>query len=724
MNTNINMGANTNINVGANTIMNTNANTSTSANTNISVGANTITNTNTNTNMGMSSSYGVSAGPGTVIIDSMHIDLGNEKNLLEVIRKAGIELPTFCYHSDISVYGACRMCMVEVEGRGILPACSTAAENGMVVRTNTKQVRAIRKMIIELMMANHNLECTTCPRSEDCRLQSISKQLGIKEVRFKRTEFEENIDLTSTSIVRAPDKCILCGDCVRVCDEIQSVGALDFAHRGARAHVVTCFNRGIGEVECINCGQCVKSCPVGALTIKTNITEVLDAIFDDEKIVVAQIAPAVRVALGEYFGEPPGSNCLGKIVSALRIIGFDRVFDTCFGADFTVVEEGKEFLDRFRKGERLPLFTSCCPAWVKFAEQYYPDLLNNLSSTRSPIQMFGSLCKFQLSSELNIPRENIVVVSITPCTAKKFECARDEFKVNGNADVDHVITTEELARMIKEHGIDFSKLEHSSLDMPLSFSTGSAIIFGSTGGVSEAVLRFVANELGEGPREFKQFRGHEGVKVGEINIGGKALRLGVVSGLANARKLIDKIHNGEENFDIVEVMACLGGCVNGGGQPVRFEHTVNMDRAKGLFNNDRMLQFHVSSENPFLQKIYRETLDEKKAHELLHTTFNNRRLIKRDDFVLSAAREDVRLELTICFGRSCFKRGAQDLYGKLMAYVRERGFDAHTELKAKFCGKICQKGPVLEVNGKSIESCTYEKAVDAINDAINAAIAE
>ncbi|MCL2110805.1 MAG: [FeFe] hydrogenase, group A [Clostridiales bacterium] len=565
-----------------------------------------------------------------VIVDKIPVPIEGEKNLLEVIRKAGIELPTFCYHSEISVYGACRMCMVEVEGRGILAACSTAAEDGMVVHTNTKQVHALRKMIIELMLASHDQTCTVCPKSGSCRLQTVAQQLGVKETRFKTTELDSRLDVTGTGVVRRPDKCILCGDCVRVCSELQSIGVLDFAYRGAQARVVTSFDKDMGEVDCVSCGQCIKACPVGALTIKTNVTDVWEEIYDPEKIVVAQVAPAVRVSLGEYFGEKPGVSNMGKIATALRLLGFDRVYDTCFAADFTVVEEGKEFLERYEKGERLPLFTSCCPAWVKFVEQYYPEmLLDNLSTAKSPMQMFGSLCKEQLSKELGLPREKIVVVGILPCTAKKFEAAREEFRVNGNPDVDHVLTTEELARMIKAQGIDFVNLEFGSLDMPLSFSTGGAIIFGSSGGLCEAVLRFAADTLEGGGkhREFKQFRGSDGIKIGEIEIGGKTLRLGVVSGLANARKLIEKIKNGEERFDLVEVMACSGGCVNGGGQPINYGRDVNKERAQGLFDNDRRRQLHVSSENPFVQKIYSEGLDEKKAHKLLHTKYKNRRRV-------------------------------------------------------------------------------------------------
>jgi NADH-quinone oxidoreductase subunit G len=494
---------------------------------------------------------------------------------------------------------------------------------------------------------------------------------------------------------------------------------LDFAYRGAKARVVTCFNKGMGEVECVNCGQCVKACPTGALTIKSDVSHVWDAIYDESKTVVAQIAPAVRVALGEFFGEKPGELNIGKIISALRRMGFDRVYDTCFGADFTVVEEGKEFLSRLEQGKNIPLFTSCCPAWVKFAEQYYPDLLDNLSTCKSPQQMFGSLCKDALAKELGISRDKLVVISIMPCTAKKFEAGREEFSVDGSPDVDFVITTKELSTMMHESGMEFDKLDIGSFDMPFGFSTGAAVLFGSSGGVSEAVLRFAAETCAKGSsREFKEFRGHDGVKIQTVDIGGKTLRLAVVSGLANARGLIDKIRSGEEHFDLIEVMACAGGCVNGGGQPDSHHHKAAEKRAKGLYDSDRMLQFHVSNENPYLQKMYDQDLSAHDAHKLLHTTYENRRRIVSDALTLNTAEGDKKVSLSICLGTSCFLRGAQDLYNRIMAYLREKDLMEQVEFKATFCGKRCKKGPVLEVNGASIEQCTYEKAVTAIERAL------
>ncbi len=656
----------------------------------------------------------------TVTVDKMVIPIEGERNLLELVRKARIDLPTFCYHSDMSIYGACRMCMVEVENNGVIPACSTPPADGMVIKTNTKQLRDMRKMIVELMLANHDQNCTTCPKSGDCKLQKIARQMGIDKVRFQQVNLHKVPDLSSDAIIRDPSKCVLCGDCVRVCEEIQSVGVLDFANRGADAEVVACFDKGLGEVECVNCGQCVKVCPVGALIPKSQINEVWDALHDEKKYVVVQIAPAVRVALGEYFGYKPGTTTTGQIVTALRLMGFDQVFDTAFTADLTVIEEGNEFLARAAKGENLPQFTSCCPAWVKFAEQYYPDMLPNLSSCRSPQQMFGSVVKDHLPEELNISREDLVVVSIMPCTAKKYEANRPEFSVDGNKDVDYVLTTQELSLMIRERGLTFSNLEPGSFDMPYGFKTGAGVIFGNSGGVSEAVLRYAAEKLSKGKGMKTGFTeiSTGGVKTLNVSIADKKLRLAVVSGLASARALIDKIRTGEEYYDLVEVMACCGGCVNGGGQPITEEKAAVESRARELFDNDKMLQFHSSHENPYIKELYETRMSAEKAHKLLHTEYSNRKRIQSEDVFLTESSGEKKLNLNICFGTSCFLRGAQQLYTKLMDYIREEDLEKDTEFTASFCTERCKRGPVLSVNGKVLEHCTFEKAIDEIQKTI------
>ena len=561
----------------------------------------------------------------TITIDNTVYQIENDKNLLEAIRSAGIDLPTFCYNPELSVYGACRMCMVEVEGRGLVPACSTAVSDGMVVKTNTRQIRNMRKMIVELMLAHHDQNCTTCPKSGSCKLQKLAHDLGVSKVRFKKLDCDKTIDTSSASVVRDSSKCILCGDCVRVCREVQGIGVLEFSRRGSDAKVVAGLNQPMAKTDCVNCGQCIKACPVGALYPKSQADGVWDAIYDEEKTVVVQMAPAVRVALGENFGFKPGELQIGQMVAALRMLGFDYVYDTSFAADLTVIEEGNEFIQRFTKGDRMPQFTSCCPAWVKYCEQFYPDMIPNLSSCKSPQQMFGSLCKDHMTKNLGIARENLVVVSIMPCTAKKFEAARPELSVDGNPDVDFVITTQELAQMIEERGIDYRSIAPAEFDMPFGFKTGAAVIFGTTGGVSEAVLRYAAYALNGGViPEVKELREADGIRTVEVPLGDIKLRLAVVSGLANTKALIEKIRSGEEQYDLIEVMACCGGCVNGGGQPITEEKGAVAARAKGLYADDESLQFKSAEENPYLKEMYENGLTHELAHELLHTTYTDR----------------------------------------------------------------------------------------------------
>ncbi len=424
----------------------------------------------------------------TITVNGKVLPICGERNLLELIRKAGIDIPTFCYHSELSIYGACRLCLVEVEKRGIMASCSTAPEPGMVVRTDTKMLRKMRKINIELLLANHKRECPTCSRSSNCTLQEVARKLGVSEVRYKQTTKDAPLDTSSPSLTRDPNKCVLCGDCVRVCSEVQSVGALDFAFRGSKARVVPAFNQDLAKVECVNCGQCAAVCPTGAIIPHQDRDSVWEQIYDPDKTVVVQIAPAVRVAIGERFGFATGENVARKLVTALRMMGFDYVYDTCFAADMTIFEEATEFLYKLQSGAKLPLFTSCCPGWVKFCETYYPEFLPQVSTTRSPQAIFGAVARKPLPEQLKDDPRNLVVVSIMPCTAKKFEAKLPKFSQNGRPDVDYVLTTSELAQMIESMGIDLHKLEPDTFDMPLGFSTGGAVIFGTTGGVMEAAL--------------------------------------------------------------------------------------------------------------------------------------------------------------------------------------------------------------------------------------------
>ncbi len=552
-----------------------------------------------------------------MIIDNIPVAIEGEKNILELIRKAGIDLPTFCYHSELSVYGACRMCMVENKWGGIEAACSTPPKPGAEIYTNTPRLRKHRKMILELLLSNHCRDCTTCDKNGDCRLQELASRFGITQVRFNNTAEKPDIDNSSVCITRDRNKCILCGDCVRVCNEVQNVGAINFANRGSKMIVATAFDEPLGESNCVGCGQCAAVCPTGAIVIKNDRLRLWEEIDKEDVKVVAQIAPAVRVAVAKSFGLKEG-NVMGKIVASLKRIGFDEVFDTVTGADLTVLEEANEFLDRISENKNIPLFTSCCPAWVNYCEKNYPELLPNVSTCRSPMQMFGSVIKEQYKSS----RKKIVNVAIMPCTAKKFEAVRPEFKrPDGSPVIDYVITTKELIQMIKEAGIVFSEIEPESIDMPFGSISGAGVIFGVTGGVTEAVIRRVATDKSVNALRnlaFNGVRGLEGVKETTISYGDVDLKIAVVSGLKNADNLIRRIKAGE-HYDLVEVMACPGGCINGAGQP-HTDMEGREERSANLYEADRMCTNKRSEENPLMMSLYNGLL-RGKVHQLLHVHY-------------------------------------------------------------------------------------------------------
>lgn len=501
-----------------------------------------------------------------MMIDGLPVEIEDEKNILEVIRKAGIKLPTFCYYSELSIYGACRMCMVENKWGGLDAACSTPPKEGMEIWTNTGRLRKYRKMILELLLADHCRDCTTCNNNGKCKLQDLAMRFNIEGVRFPNGAETPRRDESSLCITRDHNKCILCGDCVRMCNEIQQVGAIDFAGRGSKMTISTVFDIPISESVCVGCGQCAAVCPTGAIVIKNDSARVWKALDEKETRVSVQIAPAVRVALGKELGIGDGENAMGLIVAALRRMGFNEVFDTSTGADLTVLEESAEFLARLGKGEHeMPLFTSCCPAWVSYAEKNEPEVVKNLSTCRSPMQMFAAVIK---EHHKHSPRKH-VHVAVMPCTAKKAEAAREEFRGELGPDVDYVITTQELIQMIKESGIVFSELEPEAVDMPFGTMSGAGVIFGVTGGVTEAVLRRVISDKSAAALRtiaFKGVRGGEGIKVATVKYGDRELKIAVVSGLGNAHELIKRIKEGE-HYDFVEVMACPGGCVCGAGQP-------------------------------------------------------------------------------------------------------------------------------------------------------------
>ncbi len=567
-----------------------------------------------------------------MIIDGERVPFTDEKNILAVIRKAGIILPTFCYYSDLSTLcylkdineiGACRMCVVEDHRGGIVASCSTPPKDGMEIRTNTPQLYYHRKRILELLLAAHCRDCTTCEKNGKCKLQELANRFSIPGVRFENTNPIRPIDTSSKAIVRNPNKCILCGDCVRVCSEIQHVGAIDFAHRGADMEISTAFGRDIADTNCVNCGQCAAVCPTGAITIKNDTHDVWEAIHNPKKRVVVQIAPAVRVAIGEGYGYDPGENTIGKLIASLRMLGVDAIFDTSVGADLTIMEEAQELVESLEETERkYPLFTSCCPAWIRYVETQYPHVMPYVSTSKSPMQMFGAVIKEYYKKQDQKEGMETVSVAIMPCTAKKFEASREEFVRNGIKDVDYVLTSEEVIGMFKEIGIRFDRLEPEAYDMPFSIYSGAGVIFGATGGVTEAAVRRVVKD--KSPKALKEIefigvRGMEGVKECQLDLGKRTVRIAIVSGLGNADRLLQKIESGQEHFDFVEVMACPGGCVAGAGQPFA-RSTEKRMRAEGLYKNDKALQIKRSEENPLVDSLYQDLL-KNREHQLLHVNY-------------------------------------------------------------------------------------------------------
>lgn len=567
----------------------------------------------------------------TITIDGQQVAVEAGTSVLEAARKVGVNIPTLCYLEEINVIGACRLCLVEVKGaRTLLASCVTTVSDGMEVYTNTRVVREARRTNLELLMSDHAMECLTCVRNTSCELQKMAYEMGIKEVRFSGAVTTYEKDDSSLSIVRDPKKCVLCRRCVSVCEKVQGVSIISAQERGFSTVIAPAFLDPIGEVACVNCGQCALVCPTAAIQEKDQTAEVWEALSDPKKHVVVQTAPAVRTSIGEMFGLDPGSVVTGKMVSALRRLGFDKVFDTDFTADLTIMEEGSELIQRLKEGGTLPLMTSCSPGWIKFIEHYYPDMLPHLSTCKSPQQMFGALAKTYYAQKAGIDPENIFVVSIMPCTAKKFEAQRPEMTDSGYTDVDVVLTTRELGRMLKEAGIVFDNLPQENYDDPLGISTGAAVIFGATGGVMEAALR-TAYELVTGETlanvNFYEVRGMEGVKEASVNVAGIDLKVAVAHSLGNARKVLDAIKSGEKEYHFVEIMCCPGGCIGGGGQPIPTNTEVRLQRINGIYQADEDMPLRKSHENPAVQALYKEFLGEPlshKSHQLLHTRYTER----------------------------------------------------------------------------------------------------
>ena len=571
-----------------------------------------------------------------ITIDGKEAKVEKGLSILEAARTVGIDIPTLCFLKDINEVGDCRICLVQVEGRrGFATSCIQKVEEGMVIHTNTPEVMDARKVVLDLIISNHKVDCLTCVRNGNCELQQLAKKFNMTEIEFAGVRNEHEIDDKSPSIVRDFSKCILCRRCVATCKKVQGVGAIDTINRGFESCVSTVENKSLNDVNCTFCGQCIQNCPTGALREKDSTAEVWRKLRDPETYVIAQTAPAVRAALGEEFGMPVGTNVTGKMVNALKQLGFNKVFDTNTGADFTIMEEANEFIERVSNNGVLPMITSCSPGWVKYIEMNYPELLPHVSSCKSPHEMFGALLKTYYAEKEGIDPAKIFVVSVMPCIAKKFERQRTEMQNNGMFDVDSVITTRELAKMVKQANINFVELEDAEFDNPMGEATGAAAIFGTTGGVMEAALRTAQDTLtGKDLKDidFEAVRGGEGIKRATVEINGKEIKVVAASGLANAQKVLEEIKAGKADYQFVEIMACPGGCIMGGGQPIktakeRLEKDIRKLRADCLYSIDEKSTKRKSHENPVVKKIYKEFLEKPgshKAHELLHTTYQER----------------------------------------------------------------------------------------------------
>lgn len=569
-------------------------------------------------------------------IDGRNIEVPEGTTILQAAAKLNIDIPTLCYLKEINEIGDCRMCLVEVEGkRGFATSCIQKVEEGMVVHTKTPEVLEARKTMLDLILSNHHQDCDNCVRKENCELQDLIKQFDKEKTVYEGTKNTYEIDDKSPSIVRDPNKCILCRRCVSMCNKVQKIGAIGVTERGFNSCVSTAGHNSLNDVNCTFCGQCIEVCPTGALREKDSTQIVWDKINDKNTYVIVQTAPSVRVALGEEFGMPIGTNVEGKMVNALKQMGFDKVFDTNTGADFTIVEEGTEFIKRLQNNDNLPMITSCCPGWVKYIEMNYPENIGHLSSCKSPHEMFGALLKTYYAKKEEIDPSKMFVVSVMPCIAKKYERQREEMK----QDVDAVITTRELARMIKQAKIDFVNLEDAKFDDPMGEATGAAAIFGVTGGVMEAALRSVSEIVTGKPLDkisFEQVRGESGIKRAEIEIGDKKVKVAVAHGLANAQTIMEEIKSGKADYQFVEIMACPGGCITGGGQPIKNakiqeEVDIHKKRAEAMYSIDQKSVIRKSHENPVLKQIYKEFLGEPNgelAHKLLHTHYSKKEKYK------------------------------------------------------------------------------------------------
>ncbi len=560
---------------------------------------------------------------GIMIVDGQRVPFDGEKNVLSVIRKAGIDMPTFCYYSELSVHGACRMCIVENVKTGKIDAsCSMEPRDGLEIRTNTARLLRHRRMILELMLASHDCSCTTCAKSGNCRLQALAQRFGVSRVRFPDTRERYEQDNTSLAIFRDPNKCILCGDCVRVCEELQGQGILNYAHRGSELQVMPAFDRKLADTKCVGCGQCAAVCTTGAITVKNQIGQAWQALHDPKNRVVVQIPPAVRVALGEEFGLPAGENVMDRLVKALKLMGVEEVYDTDFAADMTTISESQEFLERLKAGGPFPMFTSCCPAWVKYLELNDPKYLRNISSCKSPMEMFAAVLRDKYQAKDAADGRRTYHMAIMPCTAKKMEAARAEFTRDGQPDVDLVITTRELVDMIREAGIQLTELEPEAPDLPFGLGSGAAVIYGVTGGVAEAVVRYCLPDKSNNALQairVTDLRGDGAIREVNLTVEGQELHIAIVNGLSHAKELIADVEAGKRFYHLVEVMTCQGGCVGGAGQPYGLT-AAKKRRGAGLYEADATAMFKGAEKNPIVTRLLDEYGHER-CHELLHVRY-------------------------------------------------------------------------------------------------------
>ena len=567
-------------------------------------------------------------------VNNRNIEARSGEMILDALKREGINVPTLCHIDGLFPSGACRMCVVEVEGYpGLVPSCAYPVQEGMKIKTHSPRAIRARKTIIELLLSNHPDDCLYCVRNKSCELQNLAEELGVRQRRYAGEKSIYHVDTSSPSIVRDPSKCILCGKCVRVCEEIQGVSAIDFVNRGSRAHVAPAFDTGLNVSSCINCGQCIMVCPTGALREKSDIKEVIDALNDPHKFVVVQHAPSISVTLGEEFGLKPGHEVMGIMTAALRRLGFDRIFDTAFSADLTIMEEASELVHRIRNGGTLPMMTSCSPGWIKFVEQFYPDMVENLSTCKSPQQMLGAIVKSYYAERESIDPANIYSVSIMPCTAKKFEAERPELTHHSIQDVDAVLTTREFARIIKMRGLDLKNMSPEPADSPFGERSSAGKLFGVSGGVMEAAIRtahfLLTGEEMAAPK-IAELRGLDGIKEAYIQIGGLELGVASVSGLMNARRVVEDVRAGKKNLHFIEIMTCPGGCIAGGGQPLAANLEAVKARMKLLYEIDRDARIVASHNNKYIKKLYDEFLGKplgEKSHHLLHTKYGKREVL-------------------------------------------------------------------------------------------------